>query len=53
MNEIMKDCDLKKESCEYIAERLDEADREAAASDVRYTEDEIFERVKKRKQMSV
>lgn len=48
MNEIMIDCNLKKESCDYIEEKLDEADREAAASDVRYTEDEIFERVKKR-----
>lgn len=48
MNEIMADCNLKKESCEYIEEKLDEADREAAASDFCYTENEIFKRVKKR-----
>lgn len=42
MNEIMIDCNLKKEGYDYIEKKLDEADREAAASDIRYTEDEVF-----------
>lgn len=53
MNEIMADCNLKKEGCEYIEEKLDEADREAAASDARYIEDEVFKRVKKRIKVSM
>lgn len=53
MNESMRDYDLKKEGCDYIEEKLDEAYREAADSDVRYTEDEVFERVKKRIKVSV
>ena len=53
MNEIMRDYDLKKEGCDYIEEKLDEADIEAANSDVCYTEDEVFERVKKRIRVSV
>lgn len=53
MYESMRDYDLKKEGCDYIEEKLDEADIEAAASDIRYTEDEIFKRVKKRIRVSV
>lgn len=48
MNESMRDYDLKKDGCDYIEEKLDEADIEAAASDFCYTENEIFKRVKKR-----
>ena len=32
---------------EYIEDKLDEADIEASKTDIRYTADEVFERVRK------